>query len=120
MKGQRRLSSRAATELSRTGAALRVTTEQIKQRKIGLEPFNVVTTESSRRVTPVSLRPRAGAIQGALRESGYIVFAVLVDARVPCQPMTGIQGHHFPLPFLTARQHLRERRVGDEFYSRSA
>src|SRR5215475_4662204 len=120
MKGQRRFSACAATELSRARAALGVTPKQIKQRKIGLEPFNVMATESPRRVAPISVRPRPGAIQGALRESGYIVFAVLVDTRVPCQSVAGIKGHHLPLPSLTARQHLGERGVGDEFYRRPA
>src|SRR5262245_8594467 len=120
MKGQRRFSACTTTELSCARAALGVTTKKIKQRKIGLEPLNVVATESPRRIAPVSVRPCPSTIQGSLRESGYIVFAVLVDTRVSCQPMASIEGHHLLLPFLTARQHLGERRVGDEFYSRSA
>ena len=79
-----------------------------------------MATETARRSSAILCRPRSGSIQGAFRQSRYIIFAMLVDARVACQPMAGIQRHNFALPFFTGGEHLDDRRVGNEFYSRAS
>ena len=118
MHRQRRFAAGAAAVFARPAAAFGVAPEQVEQRKICLEPFDVMGTEAIAGIVAVPVGTRAGAIQRAFGKRRDIIFAMLIDAGVARQPMAGVERHDFASPFFAGGEHLHDRRVGDELYRR--
>ena len=82
MHRERRFAAGAAAEFAGAAAPASVAPEQIKQRKVCLEPFDIVRTQAIAGIITVFVGARTGTVEGAFGKRRHIIISILIDAGV--------------------------------------